>query len=282
VATDSAGRIVVAGGFVGGTLTFGADSYVADSDPDGFIAVFDPSGTLVWGHAFQGAGGPTAVTVTVAANGDVIVGGDFNAPASFGGATLDPGALYRGFLARYRSDGLFLSSQAIGAAAPAVSWLRQIAASSSGLVVRTVETDGPQEAAHPPFGMVRVLDDSGQELWSHPAADGNINHVGTLAVAPSGLIVSSAWDDDVHHEVGSMHVVSYDPTGYANTVSFGSQQPPTYKETAALSCAVGATGAVAYTGQFSGQVDFGSGPLATHGNNDADAYIVLLDPPTAP
>jgi hypothetical protein len=282
VATDSAGRIVVAGGFVGGTLTFGAESYVADSDPDGFIAVFDPSGTLVWGHAFQGSGMTSAVTVTVAANDDVIVGGELNASASFGGATLDPGGLLRGFLARYRSDGLFLSSRMIGAGAPAVSSVRQVAASPSGLVVRTVETDGPQDAAHPAFGMVRVLDDTGQELWSHRAADGNINHVGTLAVAPSGLIVSSAWDDNPHQPVGSMDVVSYDPTGHPNTMSFGSQLPPTYEETVAFSSAVGATGAIAYTGQFSGQLDFGAGPLSTHGQNDLDAYLVLLDPPTAP
>lgn len=279
VATDSAGRIVVAGAFADGTLTFGADSYTVDNDPDAFVAVFDPSGTLVWGRAVHSSGGPYSETITVASNDDVIVGGDFNAPASFGGATLDPGGLERGFVARYRSDGLFLSSQMIGAGAPAVSWVTQVAASPAGLVVRTIETDGPQSVAHPPFGMVRMLDDGGQELWSRPAADGNINHVGTLAVAPSGLIVSSAWDDNVHHAVGTMDVVSYDPAGHASTMSFGSQQPPPYTATAASGSAVGLTGAIAYAGEFSGQLDFGSSRLAAHGQNNTDAYIVLVDPP---
>lgn len=275
VAIDSAGRIIVVGGF-GGTLTLGADHYTADSNPDAYLAVFDPSGMLVWGHVFQGAGvGPDVQTVAITANGDIVIGGGFETPGSFGGATLDPAASTRGFLARYRSDGLYLSSQVFGSGSPSTSEVTQIDAIPSGIVVRTTEASD----AHHAYGVIHVLDDSGQETWSGPAADGNINNLGTLAVAPSGLIVSSTWDDNVHNEVSTMDVLSYDPSGDASSMTFGSQQRPTYKETFAWGCAVGATGAIAYAGEFSGQLDFGSGPLATHGQNDTDAYIVLLDPP---
>jgi hypothetical protein len=281
VTTDSAGRIIVVGQFDTGTLTFGADSYTADSDQDAFIAVFDPSGTLVWGRAFQGAGGPYANSVAVAANDDVIVGGAFVAPASFGGATLDPAALARGYLARYRNDGLFLWSRVIGAASPGESEVAQVAAKPSGIVVQTVDSDGEQGIRYPAYGVVRALDDSGQEMWSRKiAVDGNINSADrTLMLAPSGPIVSSTWDDNVHSHAGSMVVVSYDATGHASTMEFGSRSSPGFKATLAWGSAVGATGASAYVGQFSGQVDLGTGPLSTHGQNDTDAYIVLLDPP---
>jgi hypothetical protein len=279
VAVDSAGRIVVAGMFSYGALTFGTEQYTADTNRDAFIAVFDPSGALVWGHAFEGGDGPLPASIAISANDDVIVAGQFTAPASFGGATLDPGAPDRGFIARYRKDGLFLSSQVIGAASPGMSLVTQVAASPAGLVVQTMEDDGPQDLAHPVYAMVRVLDDSGQEMWSRKLDDhGNISpQLRTLALAPSGLIVSSAWDDKPSGDAGSMEVVSYDPLGHASTTAFGNRM--SFGQTVARGSVMGATGSVAFTGDFSGMVDFGAGPLTTHGQNDTDAYIVLLDPP---
>ncbi len=50
-------------------------------------------------------------------------------------------------------------------------------------------------------------------------------------------------------------------------------------QTMARGCAVGSDGSVAFTGEFAGQIDFGTGPLQTHGHDDTDAFIVLVDPP---
>src|SRR5262249_19661435 len=73
VAIDSAGQIYIAGNFVTGTLVFGSDSYTeADQDDDAYLAAFDPSGSLVWGHAFQGPAGPAITSIAVAPDRDVI------------------------------------------------------------------------------------------------------------------------------------------------------------------------------------------------------------------
>lgn len=289
LAIDSEGRILLTGAFGHGALTFAGHQYVADADADAdtYLVAFDPNGTVLWGTAFKGAGGPTPGHVAVAANGDVWVAGTFSAPATFGGATLDPGSYYRAFLTRYRKDGLFLSSQVVGTGGAGTSSANSVAVSSTGqIIVQTVEQE-VLDTQHPTFGAVHVFDDSANEISSYKQLDhGSYSpQLRTLAISPSGVIMSSAWNDgpsDVDHPDqvhGSMQVDVYDPDGNTGSASFGDRTYGGTGQTMPWASAVGATGAIAYTGQFCGTVELGMGSLATHTVNDTDAFIVLLDPP---
>jgi hypothetical protein len=297
VAVDSADRILVTGTFSYGSLILGGQHYTeSDGDPDTFVAAFDPSGTVIWGAAFQSPNtrglltpaGPVPHAIAVDANDDVLVVGEFAAPATFGGDLLDSGAFDRAFLARLRKDGLYLSSCVVGAGGDGESMATQVAlASSNVVVVQTVERD---DLRNPAYGFVHTFDDNDHERWSSKLADNGDGNpqLRTLAIAPSGLIVSSAWDDAPYNAdhpdqvSGSMEVVTYDPGGRTSTSSFGSRMLGGLQATLAVGSAIGSTGTIAYTGEFGGEVNFGTGPVQTHGQNDTDAYIVLVEPPAKP
>lgn len=258
VAVDSAGRIFVAGGFTG-PLMFGSDRYTGDDDGDGFLAAFDPSGKLVWGRSFQGPGELVANGVAVTASGDVIATGFFLGPSSFGGVTLDPGAYSRGFVTRYRNDGLFLWSRVVGVGAPGNSAANQVTVGLSGVVVQTTEHDD-DTPWHPYAGLHR-FDDAGQETWAARfRQDGNYSpQLRALAIGPTGSIMSSTWVDapqDVEHPelvTGTMEVVSYDLTGLSGTTVIGRRLLAGFNQTFVHGSAATQTGAIAVAGEFAGQ-----------------------------
>jgi len=279
VAVDSVGRIVVTGMFGYGTLTLGDRSYTVGAKHDGYVATFDPGGSLLWGAGFIGTGdGPAPQAVAIDRNDDVWIAGQFTSPTTFGGATIDPAAQDRGFLVRYRKDGLFLSSQPVGAEGLWESSASQVVVSSAGqIVVQTTEVEAPDVWA---TAGVHVFDDTAHELWSTTVADnGNISpQPRTLATTATGVIMTSAWDDPPKG-AAAMEVVAFDPNGNHSMATFGSRTAPAGRATLARASAVGATGSIAWAGELSGAVDFGSGPVQTHGNGDSDAFIVLVDPP---
>ena len=289
LAIDSVGRIVVAGTF-GGSLVFGGTTYTeSDGDIDMFLAAFDPAGALLWGEAFQSIGA-RPVGVAVDSSDSVLLTGTIAAPASFGGAILDPAGSYRAFLARYRKDGLYVSSQVLGAAGPGQSNATQVATDHSDHVIVQTNEQADGNYRTYAYGVVHVLDVDDQELWSAELVDhGDVSPLHrTLATAPSGLIVSSAWTDSPYNAdhrdqvTGSMEVVAYDPSGHGTTSSFGTRLLGGLWETSAVGSTVGSTGTVAYIGSFAGAVDFGTGPMhsQSQNENDTDDFIVLLDPPT--
>jgi hypothetical protein len=44
---------------------------------------------------------------------------------------------------------------------------------------------------------------------------------------------------------------------------------------------VSSTGALAFTGEFGGTIDFGTGALTTGARDDSNVYIIAVDPPPA-
>jgi len=86
VATDSAGNIVVSGGFLG-SLNLGGLSLTASgtTSEDFFVAKFTPAGQHVWSKRFGNIGTDTAADLAVDGSGNVVVTGQFALTVDFGG-----------------------------------------------------------------------------------------------------------------------------------------------------------------------------------------------------
>jgi hypothetical protein len=277
VVVDSTGQVYVAGTF-DGSVVLGGDTLNSDGDGDGFLAALDWSGSVLWGRALTGSDGPWITSVAIAPNRDVIAVGEFSGPTSFGGAVLSPDAAERAFITRFRSDGLFVASRAIGEGGPGRSVATQVAVTFDDVVVvQTQDSDESLIRSNSVYALTASLDDA----WSAQVSigDGRFPLARTLAIAPSGEILSSQWTDHVVSLTSELGIIRYDATGSATTTSLGSRVAGSPSATLAFSSATSRTGAVAFAGEFSGGLDFGTGPIATRDPEDSDIFIVLIDPP---
>ena len=283
---DPSGAIYVAAGFMSGTIALDGTTYQEpDGDWDTILLAYNSDGTRRWFHVSQGANGPYPRSIALAANGDVLVGGAFGAPTSFGGAAIEPEARVRGFLSRFREDGLYLASYAVGPAAPYVSWGPDVRVDAGGrIVLQQVEVDESDLATSSSSrgSTVRVLDDGGDELWFTRIANRGrfAPQERTLLTTPGGPIASVAWTDNPKTVTSNMEVLTFDSDGSNTVSSFGSRlvlgaAPGTF----VFDGAVSSSGAFVLTGQFGGMLDFGTGALTTRGQDDTDVFVVVVNSP---
>jgi hypothetical protein len=273
IAVDAAGNSFVVGQGVPDQVQ---PAVPTDSDPDGYIVSFAPDGTLRWGTVLHADLGPYMEAVTVAPDGDVLVTGAFAGTATLGGAVLDAQAPTRGFVTHYRNDGLYLSSRVIGDAGPEKSEGEQIAVTPTGMeIVQTRDV----VSADSFFGVTHVhaLDANDQDLWT--ASIDNTGLYGppvrVVTTTPSGTIMSATFHEELSGPTLDVRAFTAsgtsDPEELGNGIAFGPHMSVPF------GAASGASGETVFAGTFDGTVDYGTGPVSTHGGEDA--FIVLLDPP---
>jgi hypothetical protein len=274
IAVGADGKLI-AGGLFEGTVELSGQSYTASTTFQGFVAAFDPTGTVAWGQGFSAQS--IAQSLAVDPNGDVLVAGNFNEPTSFGGATLDPAGTSSTYLARYRgSDGLYLSSDVVDGGANA-----QVVVDSTGRVA--VQTAVGSTASLGWSTMLDVADSSDTPLWSTPIPDtGDVGpQPRALSTTPSGLILSSAWDYSFSGGMatGELDVSAFGSDATPGVTSAGSLVTRVGGGTQVRASAVGSTGAVALAGTLNDDIAIGTTTLTHVGTEDTDALIVLIDPP---
>jgi hypothetical protein len=196
----------------------------------------------------------------------------------------------RTFFARYRSDGLYLESRALGPAAPWTTWDPQLAVDASGrIVIEQIEVDESQ----PPSALnahqitMRVFADDGTPLWfSRIANHGSGSpQIRTLLATPTGAIASAAWTDGPYNAddrgsvTGAMEVVTFDANGADSVSTFANRMWAAPNDTCVWASAVSSSRAIAFAGNFAGKIDFGTGPMVTSGQDDSDAFVVVMNPP---
>jgi hypothetical protein len=266
VTVDSAAQITVAG-----TIDVNAGS---DDGPDTFVTAYDAAGDQVWSHTLDNA---SVQAITLAANDDVLLAGDISMPASVGGAVLTPASGASAYVTRFTNSGSYVASRVVGTQSEQAT---QVLATTSGeVVVQTVVVSGSNFSS----SEVYALDDNNDDLWSVQLADdGNYGPLmRTLAAAPSGDVVSSAWNDKGGS--GAMQVVAFDETGSSATSGFGARVASAPASTAASASTISASGATAYVGTFVGTVDLAGSPLTSQDQTNigapTDVFVVLLAPP---
>lgn len=173
IAVDSAGNILVAGTFSGGSLNFGGGALPNNGFDDIFVAKLSPSGNHVWSKVFGSSGTDEGLAAGVDGSGDIVVGGDIGGDVDFGGGTLSPGPSGSvGVLVKLDAAGNHVWSRTSGAALSNAT-VSGVAVEPSGGILAGVT------------GAVARLDASGQPLWSS-SFGGADTFVRVVAFAPDG------------------------------------------------------------------------------------------------
>ena len=302
VAVDASGTVVVGGTF-NGIATLDVDTaatLVSAGGNDGFVAVYDASGSYQWAEAFGTAGNDAVLDVAAATTG-VVVAGELT-PAT-------PAADAQAFVAARATDGTFLWNQDFGATWESSANAVVLTAAGQVVVGGSFEGDLSLAPGAMPLltgqgredGFVAVLDGTtGSVNWAETIGGSGDDEVRAVAVDSTGLIVVggqleevpttagtglAAFQDDgsslAHHddhddrdderEQGFVAVLS------AAGVTQWSQSMPA--ESDVRTVAVDPLGTITIGGTFEGQLL--TGPAATSTAYDArgreQGFVMQLD-----
>ncbi|PKN44182.1 MAG: hypothetical protein CVU59_12315, partial [Deltaproteobacteria bacterium HGW-Deltaproteobacteria-17] len=140
LATDSAGNILITGGF-GVTLNLGGQDLVSAGGTDAYLAKLTPSGDHVWSKRFGDATFQEGMRVVVDVGDRVIVAGVFEGNINLGGTYHTSGTGRDVFLAQYNADGLFSISTTLRQGG-VLDTVRGLAVDPSGNVYATGSFSG--------------------------------------------------------------------------------------------------------------------------------------------
>lgn len=241
---------------------------------DGRLFAFDSAGAQQWDLVISDPQRPHMSSMALAANGDLLFAGQRGTPSS---------VLRRTFIDRYSNEGTKLSSREIGSSAPWTSWTPRIQLDAAGRIV--LQESGSDETHTMGWeterALVRVLSDDGAEQWTKDISSrGSLSPLPrTLFTTPGGAIASAAWTDSVDAG-GTLAIAAFDEDGTESATTLGTRMDSASAPTVVSGSAVSSTGALVFTGQFAGKLDFGTGPIATTTSaTDTDVFIVVVDPP---
>jgi uncharacterized protein (AIM24 family) len=287
IATDSAGNVVLTGGF-GGTVSFGGGLLTSAGSGDVFVAKLDSNGGHVWSESFGDAGLQTGRSIGVDPAGNVLVAGGFAGTVNFGGGLLTSAGSGDVFVAKLDGNGGHLWSKGFGDTAQQDA--SGLAVDVAGNVLITGEFDGTVDFGGKPLSsaggfdlFVVKLDENGKHIWSERFGDiddqggapsvavdtsGNVFAAGTFhgAINFGGGPLASAGQEDAY-------LAKLDGNGkHLWSKRFGD-----VSDSQVATClAVDGPGNVIVAGYFSGTVDFGAGPVISAGGNDA--FVAKFSP----
>ena len=303
IAADAAGDAFVGGPYQG-TLTVGATTlslgYGANS---AYVAKLSPTGGISWAVGFGGTGNTTSGGLAVDPSGNVLVDGNFKAPATFGGITLTPpGGSYSGYAAKLNTGGVGV-------------WAEQFSGNDN-VYVNALATDGAGAAylggqfsgtgnfnplAGTPTSLTSVggtdvfvskLDGSGNLVWANQAGGAGNDTSGALAVSAPDTVAAvgkyngpASFGSTVLQTIDStnMYVAQVTapilnaPPGPADFLAASSVGGNIFD---ARAVAVDAAGNSYVTGLFNGTVDFdpGAGVTALTSAGFKDVYVAAYSP----
>lgn len=116
VTTDSAGNVVLVGGF-SGEVDFGGEPLTSKGGRDIFVVKLDMSGGHLWSKAFGGADDQYGVSVMTDRAGNIVLTGYFYGTVDFGGELLTSEGLMDILVAKLDPSGVRVWSKRFGDAA---------------------------------------------------------------------------------------------------------------------------------------------------------------------
>lgn len=285
IAVDAAGSVILFGGFHG-LVDFGGGPIGVASEDGLFLVKLDASGNHLWSRSFAAYKGDSwDWFVSAGPSGEIVISTTLDVPVDLGGGTLPAAGAADVVVAQFDASGNHVWSKRFGGSGK--QYVMAAAADAQGNVVFTglgVGIDlggGPLGAGGTMF--VAKLDSAGNHLWSK-AMGGPKTVVPTgLALDPAGNIaVAGVAKNGVDLGGGAKQAPLAGEACFAGKLSAAGA----HQWSMAFGChlnpyvplgpriAADATGAVAVSGSFDGQADFGFGPVASGGHADAFAFRV--------
>jgi len=277
LAIDTAGNVVVAGSFED-SVDFGGGPLVA-TNGDAFVAKYDSSGKHLWSKKFGGTNFQGVSNLTIDAQNNIIMSGEFTGTLDLGGGTMTA-TNFDFFVAKFDTNGTHVWSKYLDHVDPGQPQVMGIAADSTGNVVfsgyfyGTMNFGGgPLTSASSYDVFVVKVDPAGQHVWSkryggplgqNPSGLG-FDNAGNLFIAGSfkgtidlgGGTLTSAGNDD-------FWLAKLDPAGnHLWSKRYGDSQ-----QQYSSGLAVTKTGELALSVALGGTVDFGGGPITSAGGID--------------
>ncbi len=192
LAVDAAGRVAVAGAFLGDIDFPGGLKSSAGFSYDSFVLMLDADGQSIWGRTFGDSAFQDIQSVALDAAGNAFVTGRFLGTVDLGGGPLASAGDSDAFLAKYDPAGAHLWSKTFGDAKPQTG--RAVAVDAFGNVAVTGDFGGAVDLGGGPlasiFGQDVFLakyDPAGAHLWSRRYGDANEQ-------IPQGMAVDGAGD----------------------------------------------------------------------------------------
>jgi hypothetical protein len=236
------------------------------------------TGATTWAEAFAGENVWTFGSAVDAA-GNAIFGGIYTGSLDLGGTNLTSGAAGDAWLAKVDPAGNLLRATSFGDGAGADVWA--IACDATGNIFLALDVQGTLDfggatitsAGDSDLGVAK-LDPDGKHLWSKAFGDAATQYAEGIAVdADGGVVLCGEHDGTIDFGGGLLvsaggfdgYLAKLDGTGqHVWSKSFGSA----VADEGAYSVAVAADGAIAVTGPFNADTDFGGGLLTNAGGGD--------------
>jgi TolB-like protein len=283
LAIDSAGNVIVVGGFAG-TTDFGGGPLVA-TDLDVFVAKYDSAGNHLWSRRYGEVDVQSASKVAIDSADNIAIGGTLIGAADFGGGLMTATDIDL-FGVKLDPNGNHLWSKRFDQALGSQPDVTGVAIDSAGNVAftgyffATIDVGGgPLASAGDADVFVVKLGSAGQHLWSKRFGTalsqhgtgvgfdgaGNLYLAGDVAGSidfGGGALVSAGIEDGF--------VAKLDAAGgHLWSKRYGDSQSQGFYD-----IAVNNAGDIALSYLLRGTVDFGGGPLT---GNGVDIATVRLD-----
>lgn len=280
VAAGDDGRIVLVGEF-DADVDFGGGTIAAQSNNDGFLAMYGPDGAHVWSAPLRTGSSIKPTSLDVTAAGDVLLTGHFGGWIDLGGPVLTGAGSTDVFVARFDPDGEHAWSRAFGDPKEQNSYGVVEDAAGDIYVGGSFEGlidpgSGPLASAGDSDAFLVKLDAQGVALWGKRWGGPKADRLFTLAIDGDGRL-GFGGDTLASIDLGggplgmgaSNYVAVVDGEGahqWSRLVSPG--------QTLLQAVAFDGAGALFMTGGFYGANDFGGGPLESAGIGDI--FLVKL------
>lgn len=290
IGVDANGNVYVTGNFKGG-INFGGGTLSATGTLfiDVFLAKLSTDGSHVWSKSFGDENVQNVRGLSVDTAGNVVIAGFFQNDINFGGSLLTSAGLYDMFVAKFNATGMHQWSRRFGDAAGDQN-ARAVAIDGTGNVYLAGDAassidvgGGAMSAAGKPSAFVAKLDPMGNAMWAKLSAGdamskgvANAISVGSNGDVAIGGSFRGAFDFGgtpvTNPGVDDAFVTVFTGAGmHLNTKTFGDLQSQSV-----TGVAIGATGDVFVTGNFSGSIDLDTGEAKTSAGA-FDGFIARLN-----
>lgn len=286
VAVGPDDSVAVTGQFFG-TMDLGGAPLTSAGKTDVFVGKVDSQGVHQWSKSFGDGESQEGLRVAVDSQGAVIVAGSLRGSADFGGGQLVSAGNKDVFLAKLDSAGAHQWSKRFGDGAPQDATGLAVAADGSLFLVGqfhgTIDFGGgPLVSQGSTDIFVAKLAPDGTHLWSMRHGDPQAQEATSVALpidANAPIVVVGSFIGAVDLGAKLLESAGNYDVFVAQLDAAGATQWASRFGDAEYQGADGATvdslQNVILAGSFAGSIDFGGGPLASAGSNDA--FVAKLD-----